>query len=271
MGSSSSPSAISSCTSHHTLLPSFILLPPSSPFLFPLPLPPPPPPLSLQFQLVCLTQTGPSTFQAAQITTTIPSTLTPDQFSQDSVQIITLNKMTHVFVRSQTAKPRLFYSYQSWGATAWTDWAAIGDDKTFLQYDAYVVINTFVNRIEAYATAQSGELIHTWQTSQTGFDGSWHKLGDFSSDKFSSSPVAHSIGPDFFNSVVRVFARGGDGALYTIAQTTCDKVQNPWGPCTWELWYSKVQGGTPSDPKVPNALRVADNVHLGLEVCIVYL
>lgn len=216
--------------------------------------------------MICLTQTGPNTFQAAQISTTLPTTLTPDQFSQDSVSVITLNKMTHTFIRSQTAQPRLFYSYQLWGSSDWSNWTVLGDDKTFLQYDAFPVINTFVDRLEVYSTEQGGELVHTWQTSKTGFDGSWHKLGAFSSQKFSSSPVAHPIGPDFFNSMVRVFARGQDGALYSIAQTTCDKVQNPWGPCTWDLWYSKLQDSTPSDPKVANPLRVADNVHLGLEV-----
>lgn len=73
------------------------------------------------------------------------------------------------------------------------------------------------------------------------------------------------MGHSDFNGVVEVFGREGN-TLHHIHQTTCDKVKNPWGPCTWELEFHKLSDNLLSDPKSPNPLSVSNNIHLGLEV-----
>ncbi len=85
------------------------------------------------------------------------------------------------------------------------------------------------------------------------------------SPKFNSAPVAHAMGKNDFNGMVEVFVRDGN-TLRNIHQTTCDKVNNPWGPCTWELSWHKLGGDLPSDPNIPNPFTVSNNIHKGQEV-----
>lgn len=73
------------------------------------------------------------------------------------------------------------------------------------------------------------------------------------------------MGHSDFNGVIEVFGREGN-SLHYIHQMTCDKVKNPWGPCTWELEFHKLSDNLLSDPKSLNPLSVSNNIHLGLEV-----
>lgn len=74
------------------------------------------------------------------------------------------------------------------------------------------------------------------------------------------------MGHSDFNGVIEVFGREMDNTLHHIHQTTCDKVNNPWGPCTWELEFHQLDKELMSDPKSNNPLTVVNNIHLGLEV-----
>ena len=68
-----------------------------------------------------------------------------------------------------------------------------------------------------------------------------------------------------FNGVLNLFVRGEDGVMHQIFQTTCDKVKNPWGPCTWGF-FEKLGGTPPSGKDVANPFTVSHNIHLGVEV-----
>jgi len=209
------------------------------------------------------TGTGASSFTEIKLSTSIPTTLQPSSFSLDPIQAIVLSRNTHLFVRSQSNTSRLFWSWNN--GSDWSDWVAIGDSSDYLAYDPYVAVNILVNRLEVYGVFQSGYLLHTWQNSQTSFTDKWHKLGGLFSPKFNSAPVVHQMGYSFFNGMLAVFVRGDDGVLRRIQQTTCDKVKNPWGPCTWDLYFSKLGGAPPSDTSSRNPFVASRNIHLGIE------
>ena len=240
----------------------------------PLPLPPfshPPSPHSPiphspipPFQVYMYHQTGITSFAETKLSTDIPTSLSPSQFSLDAVKCVVLKKATHIFVRSQINESRLYWSYGN--GSDWSKWVAIGDDSSHFAYDAFIAINTFVNRLEIFGVFLDGKLRHTWQTSDTSFDDKWHEIGLFQKT-FTSAPVVHQMGPSDFNGMLEVFARGDDGTMYTIRQTTCDKLKNPWGPCTWELYYRDLSGTIPADKSSKNPLSISNNIHLGIEVC----
>lgn len=140
-----------------------------------------------------------------------------------------------------------------------------------MKYDPFVVINNFVERLEVFGVFTSGYVLHTWQESETKFADKWDKLGGLFSPKFNSAPVVHQMSDDFFNGILHLFVRGEDYDLHHIKQTTCDKVQNPWGPCTWDLGFSKLGGGLPSNKSSPNPLSISRNIHLGIEVHVCLL
>ncbi len=68
-----------------------------------------------------------------------------------------------------------------------------------------------------------------------------------------------------FNGVLNLIVRGEDNGMHQIYQTTCDRVSNPWGPCTWGLYHS-LGGEPPSDKSVDNPFSMSHNIHLGVEV-----
>ena len=108
-------------------------------------------------------------------------------------------------------------------------------------------------------------MYRSWQLS---FDrwSSWDKTG-YSAPKSVHAPIVHPMGYNFFNGKLNVFVHGIDEKLHHISQTTCDKVPNPWGWCTWGLW-STISGDIPSNSNYPpNSLSIGNNLHLGLEVC----
>ena len=70
---------------------------------------------------------------------------------------------------------------------------------------------------------------------------------------------------NIFNGRINVFVHGTDGKVHHIWQTTCDKVPNPWGWCTWSTWNT-IGGKIPSIMDTANTLAIANNMHLGIEV-----
>lgn len=172
-----------------------------------------------------------------------------------------------MIVRSQSDSSRAFWSYSNGNkqnVSTWSKWVAIGGSE-HLAYDPYAVINSYLNRIEVFAVFDGGHLLHTWQSSGTSFADKWHELCLFP-PKFNSAPVAHPMGKSFFNGMIRVFARDEDGTFRTISQTTCDKVKNPWGPCTWEVEYHKLGGKPPANESNKDPFAVNRNIHFGIEV-----
>ena len=73
--------------------------------------------------------------------------------------------------------------------------------------------------------------------------------------------MSHNI----FNGLLNVFVYGEDGLVHHIWQTTCDKVPNPWGWCTWSLWYS-IGSKIPEIVQSSNSLSIGANIHHGIEV-----
>lgn len=205
-------------------------------------------------------------FQPFPVSSNIPKTLDVANFSVDAVQAITLKNKTHVFVRSQTDAPVLFWLYFDKNFKLTTQ--KIGDDKTHLQFDPFVSINLFVNRLEVFIVSEDDYVKHLWQTSDTSFTGTWKKLGTDFSPKFNSAPVAHPMSDNFFNGVINLFVRGTDQRVHHISQTTCDKVKNPWGPCTWSTFDGLVDS-VPADPSNGNPFTISNNIHLGIEVFVV--
>lgn len=93
---------------------------------------------------------------------------------------------------------------------------------------------------------------------------SWDRTG-YSAPTTVHAPVAHSMSSNFFNGKINVFVFGDDGHLHHIWQTTCDKVPNPWGWCTWSLWY-KIGDAIPKTAESANQLSIGANIHHGIEV-----
>ncbi|XP_065843362.1 uncharacterized protein [Oscarella lobularis] len=201
----------------------------------------------------------------SQVGNPVPSS----KASSDGVvaTIAARNRIT-VFARSVKADgtSKLYWSVSSDGES-WSDWRVVGGDKESLKTDATVERNTFVDRLEAFAVMSDGHLYHTWQTSDTSWH-DWDKLW-LIQPSFTSVPIVTRRGGETtFNGILEVFIRGdSDGVLYHIWQTTCDKVQNPWGPCTWGA-YSKINDRqpVPADKNNPNPLTVAKNIHESNEV-----
>ena len=146
-----------------------------------------------------------------------------------------------------------------------TDWKLVGDKNTHLTFDPCVAINTFLGRLEVFSVFNTQYVHHTWQDGESSFHNEWLKLGGPFAPKFGSSPVVHQMAHSVFNGVLNLFARGEDGQMYHISQTTCDTVNNVWGPCTWTV-FSKLGGLPPSDKSLPNPFIATHSIHLGIEV-----
>ena len=99
----------------------------------------------------------------------------------------------------------------------------------------------------------------------TSFQDNWHEIVDLFSPKFDSAPAVHKMGHSIFNGMLELFVREGK-SLHRIHQTSCDKVKNFWGPCSWDVRYHQLGGDMPSDSKSPNPLSVSNNIHRGQEV-----
>lgn len=209
-------------------------------------------------------QSDPQNFVAQQISRDLPTNNDQKDFSQSPIQAIVHNNRTHVFVRTQTNTSQLYHLSVNSKFDFDPKWTLIGSSGDYLKFDAHAAVNSFLGRIEVFGVFQDNLVHHTWQTGDTSFEGNWHKLGLFS-PKFNSSPVAHPMGHSDFNGVLSVFVRGEDGVMHHIWQTTCDKVNNPWGPCTWGF-FKKLGSVPPSSPLARNPFTASNSIHLGIEV-----
>lgn len=93
---------------------------------------------------------------------------------------------------------------------------------------------------------------------------SWDETG-YGAPETQHAPVVYQMSHSVFNGVLNVFIYGDDGYLHHIWQTTCDKVPNPWGWCTWSVWY-KISDKIPAALPSFNPLSIGANIHLGIEV-----
>ncbi len=205
-------------------------------------------------------------FKEQPLSTNLPSSkFTTDVHHIDALKAISRDNLTYVFVRSQTNESQLFWNiYNSSLIPANQKWTQIGGGG-YLIFDPYVTLNTFLGRFEVFATLDDAHTHHIWQTGKTSFSNSWTKLGGPFSPKFNSAPVAHQMSHSDFNGVLNLFVRGEDNEMHQIYQTTCDRVSNPWGPCTWGLFHG-LGGEPPSNKDVDNPFSVTHNIHLGVEV-----
>ena len=195
----------------------------------------------------------------------IPADLSPDNWSFDAIVIKRLHKDSFVFARSQEKKSQIYWSYKPEDG-GWSKWSMIGDGSDHVTSDPAVAINTFVNRFEIFVLLNDGELVHAWQTDKYSFS-DWHGLGALGAPQFDSAPAVHEMTDNVFNGMLQVVARGTDGFVHHISQTTCDKVKNPWGPCTWDLRYSRLgDRKVPGSNVAPNPLNIGATTHGGLEV-----
>jgi hypothetical protein len=160
----------------------------------------------------------------------------------------------------------------------------------------FVLSLPYVKYLEAFAVMNDKNMYRTWQTSKSHFFSfafikclfrifitifhlfifycipfsdpdkwvSWDKTG-YGAPTSVHAPVAHSMSNNFFNGALNVFVFGEDGSVHHIWQTTCDKVPNPWGWCTWSLWY-KIGNAIPKTVESANPLSIGANIHNGIEV-----
>lgn len=93
------------------------------------------------------TRQSDESFALKKLTLDIPMDLSTTQFSLDSVKFVRTQETnkTHLFVRSQTHKSRLYYGYQDWSSGEWSEFKPIGDSDLYLYFDFDVVVNTFVS------------------------------------------------------------------------------------------------------------------------------
>ncbi|XP_070541534.1 uncharacterized protein [Ptychodera flava] len=184
--------------------------------------------------------------------------------SKDTVTVGHFRDQIVVFARSVSQNSsNLFWSRGNRTSGEFTDWAEIGGNAN-LASDASVVFNRFSGYFEAFAVMEDGKPYRTWQKDDHRWAG-WRKHGMFDPSAVKTSlPAAHSMGHSFFNDALEVFILGTDGHVHHIYQTTCDKVDNPWGYCTWGVW-SKLGNSPPVGNEV-NALTAGNNIHHGIEL-----
>lgn len=98
------------------------------------------------FQVYAFTEgkAGNDNFTVTKLTTNIPSSLPVSKFSLDAIKLLSVPNVTHMFVRSQSNRSRIYHSYQEWKSGTWSAFKPIGDDDNHLVYDFDVVINTFL-------------------------------------------------------------------------------------------------------------------------------
>lgn len=195
----------------------------------------------------------------------LPADLPAAEWSPDSVVIKILHKDTFVFARSQAKESHIYWTYRP-EQGQWAPWKMIGDSSDHVKSDPAVAINTYLNRFEVFVLLDEGTLVQAWQSDTYSFSG-WHGgIGDFP-PSFNSTPAVHEMTHNAFNGMLQVFVRGTDRFIHHISQTTCDKVNNPWGPCTWALGFTKLGDRTaPGSHDAPNPISVGVTIHGGLEV-----
>ncbi|XP_071949051.1 uncharacterized protein [Antedon mediterranea] len=178
----------------------------------------------------------------------------------DSVITLVRNNQIHVFARSLTSTSSLFVCQIS---SKPCTWQLIGGNTPHLATDAEVILNPFTEYFEAFAVMQDGYLHRTWQKKEEEW-ASW-RTASYDAPKMSTSkPVAAVMSHDWANGVLDVYGKSHDGYVHHVFQTTCDKISNPWGYCTWGLWHTM-------DSKIPysgvaNPLVTGHNIHYGIEI-----
>lgn len=183
---------------------------------------------------------------------------------KDTLSALSYGNNVALFSRSMTKASRFYWTQNINGN--WSAWSLIGGSSVSLKTDVAVAYNSFSKYLEAFAVMDNNKLYRTWQTGLTKWV-SWDETG-YSAPETQWAPVVHSMSHSVFNGVLGVFIYGNDGYIHHIWQTTCDKVPNPWGWCTWSVWYKvgdKIPEALPSD----NPLSIGANIHLGIEVFIV--
>ena len=197
----------------------------------------------------------------------IPADLPTAEWSRDSVVIKILHNDTFVFARSQSKESHIYWSYRPEDGK-WSPWKMIGDDSYHVISDPAVAINTYLNRFEVFALIDEGSLIHSWQDDKYSFSDWREGIGNFP-PTFNSTPAVHTMTHNDFNGMLQLFIRGTDRFIHHISQTTCDKVENPWGPCTWAIRFTKLGDRTaPGSDGAPNPISIGVTIHGGLGVFI---
>lgn len=221
------------------------------------------------FQVSALvqSQSNPTEFQRQVLTSDLPVNLDPSQQSLDPIQAVTLKNETYLFVRTLTNTSQVYWNRfnNTLLKFANTKWKQLGDGSDYLTFDPYAAVNTFLDRVEVFGVFNSKHVLHTWQDGSNSFNGDWIKLGGPFSPKFDSAPVVHQMGHSDFNGVLNLYVRGTDGKMHHIAQTTCDKVKNVWGPCTWDTFHG-IGTISPSDENLRNPFTASQSIHGGIEV-----
>lgn len=180
---------------------------------------------------------------------------------KDTLTVLTYQNKLTVFSRTVTKASQLYWTQEVKGN--WSSWALIGGTTVSLKTDVAVAYNSFSKYLEAFAVMENNKMYRTWQTGATKWV-SWDKTG-YGAPETQHAPVVHSMSHNMFNGVLNVFIYGDDGYIHHIWQTTCDKVPNPWGWCTWSVWY-KISDKVPDSVPSNNPLSIGANIHLGIEV-----
>ncbi|XP_074641117.1 uncharacterized protein LOC141898875 [Tubulanus polymorphus] len=170
-------------------------------------------------------------------------------------------QILYVFARTQHSKSTLMQTTHRFGKV-YTRWLDIGGQ---LLSDVSLVLNPYSGAFEAFAIFTDTKVYRTWQWK----DGSWASWRTLSWGQAAMvptiRPIAHAMDKSFFNGRSEVFAYGKDGLLHKVWQTTCDAVPNPWGYCTWSVWY-KMHAKTPKPASNVNGFTVGYNIHRGIEL-----
>ncbi|KAJ7379805.1 hypothetical protein OS493_012552 [Desmophyllum pertusum] len=180
---------------------------------------------------------------------------------KDTLSVLNYQKKLTVFSRSVTKASHLYWAQEVNGN--WSGWALIGGSSVSLKSDVAVALNGFSKYLEAFAIMENNKMYRTWQTDPTKWV-SWDETG-YGAPETQHAPVVHQMSHSVFNGILNVFIYGNDGYLHHIWQTTCDKVPNPWGWCTWSVWY-KISNTIPAAVPSSNPLSIGANIHLGIEV-----
>lgn len=183
--------------------------------------------------------------------------------SRDSLSVQAFENSLYVFARSFTNSSHLYVSILDPNTMKTTSWQMVGGDSAALLTDATIAYNSFTKLLEAFMVSTDGYLYRSWQTKPTEWS-NWDKTG-YSGPKSSHAPVVHGMDSNIFNGRLNVFVYGEDGYLHHIWQTTCDKVPNPWGWCTWSTWY-QIGGAMPKTLDDMNTLGIGNNLHKGIEI-----
>ncbi|XP_065662023.1 uncharacterized protein LOC100213807 isoform X3 [Hydra vulgaris] len=178
----------------------------------------------------------------------------------DTISVFSVGNKLQIFARSITNTSYLYTSIIS-GEKA-SLWQMIGQPAIKLLKDAAIGWNSFTQMFEAFIVANDGYLYRSWQLSMYRWS-SWDKTGYYApSSQF--APVVYGMSTNMFNGQLNLFVHGEDNMLYHIWQTTCDKVPNPWGWCTWSTW-KQIGSKMPQSANL-NTLSIGNNLHLGIEI-----